>query len=87
MRTILDFHIQPQEKGGYRLEVFERGNTQPLVHSSFDYDLSYMTQFEMNRLEEIRDKPAERFNLLKNFGANLYSKVFTTEVQECWHYV
>ena len=51
MPAILDFHIQPGEKSRYSLQVFERGNSQPLVQTSFDYDLSYVTQFEINRLE------------------------------------
>ena len=78
------FIFNHKEKSDFSLEIFERGNTQPLTKTSFDYDISYMTQFDINRFEAEISKPHERFNHLKDFGTNLYDKVFTTEVKQIW---
>ncbi len=58
MPVTLEFHIKPHKKNNYGLEVFERGSSQPLAQSSFDYDLSYLTQFEINRLDTDAKRPA-----------------------------
>lgn len=60
MPTILDFHIQLHKEGGYSLEIFARCNPKPLAQTTFVYDLSYITQFEINRLECDLKDPAGR---------------------------
>jgi len=79
MVSILDFHIQPDKKDGYGLQIFERGSPQPLLRSSFNYDLSYITQFEINRLEPDRKDPQGRMERIKEFGGKLYDKLFTID--------
>jgi hypothetical protein len=84
MPTILDFHIRPvappargaiseARSEAYQLDVFSRGNTQPLAHATFDYDLSYMTAFELNRLDVDAKDPQGRLERLQAFGAKLYA--------------
>jgi CHAT domain-containing protein/tetratricopeptide (TPR) repeat protein len=84
MPTILDFHLRPTAKESYSLEVFTRGQTPPLATASFDYPLSFMTEFEMSRLDFDGKDPMGRLERLKAFGAKLYSKLFTPEVQQVW---
>ncbi len=84
MPTTLDFHIHLQQKSGYRLEVFERGNSQPLAHGTFDFDLSYMTAFEINRLDVDDKDPQGRLERLREFGAKLHAKLFNAEIQKLW---
>ncbi len=84
MPTTLDFHIHPQQKSGYRLEIFERDNTQPLAHGTFDFDLSYMTAFEINRLDVDDKDPQGRLERLRGFGAKLHAKLFNAEIQKLW---
>jgi len=84
MATILDFQIRPQKKGSYSLEIFERGSSQSLAHSSFDYDISYVTQFEINQLEPDLKDPYGRMERIKEFGKKLYDKLFAGDVQKLW---
>lgn len=84
MPVTLEFHIKPHKKNNYGLEVFERGSSQPLAQSSFDYDLSYLTQFEINRLEPDAKDPQGRMDRLKEFGKKLYDRLFTPEIQKLW---
>jgi len=84
MATILDFQIQPDKNITYSLQIFERGCSQPLARSTFDYDLSYMTQFEINRLEPDPKDPHSRMERIKEFGQKLYDRLFTADVQKLW---
>ena len=84
MPTTLDFHIRSQEQNSFSLEVFARGKTQPLVHTTFDYDLSYMTTFEINRLDVDAKDPQGRWQRLQAFGTKLYEKIFIPEVRKVW---
>ena len=84
MPTTLEFHLQPETNERYRLEVFQRGNTQPLARAVFDYPLSFMTPFEMNRLDVDPKDPAARFSRLQDYGHKLYQKLFTPEIQTLW---
>jgi len=79
MATILDFHIQPDKKDAYGLQIFERGSSQPLLRSCFNYDLSYITQFEINRLEPDRKDPQGRMERIKEFGGKPYDTLFTVD--------
>lgn len=84
MPTILEFHIQPETSERYRLEIFLRGNTQPLGHAAFAYPLSFMTPFEMGRLDVDPKDPEGRFQRLQDYGHTLYQKLFTPEIQTLW---
>jgi hypothetical protein len=84
MSPILDFHICPQSKDNYSLEVFARGNTNPLATATFEYPLSFTTEFEINRLDVDEKDPVGRMERLTEFGAKFYSKLFTPEVQRVW---
>ncbi len=84
MPTTLEFHVQPETSERYRLEVFERGNTQPLARTVFDYPLSFMTPFEMSRLDVDAKDPAGRYSRLQDYGYKLYQKLFTPEMQTLW---
>ena len=84
MPTTLEFHLQPETSERYRLEVFLRSNSQPVAHAAFDYALSFMTQFEMGRLDVDAKDPAARFSRLQEYGHKLYQKLFTSEIQTLW---
>ena len=85
MPTILNFEIRPREKGGYILQILQRGNSQILAEAFFDYDLSYMTEFEIKRLEPDAKDPHGRIERLKAFGTKLHEKLFTPDVLKLWH--
>jgi CHAT domain-containing protein len=84
MPTILDFQIRPRENGDYILQILQRSNSQLLAEASFDYDLSYMTEFEIKRLEFDAKDPYGRLERLKAFGTKLYRKLFTPNVHKLW---
>jgi hypothetical protein len=85
MPVIIDFHLRPHDKKGfYALQIFQRGSSQPLHQALFDYDLSYITQFEINRLEPDEKDPSARLDRIRDFGGKLYKKLFTPDVQKLW---
>ncbi|MBN1349383.1 tetratricopeptide repeat protein [candidate division KSB1 bacterium] len=84
MPTTLDFHIRPKAGKTFHLGIFERGSSQPSAETTFDYDLSYMTEFEISRLESARKDPYERMERLRAFGGKLYQQVFTPEIEKIW---
>ncbi|MHC4559364.1 MAG: tetratricopeptide repeat protein [Planctomycetota bacterium] len=84
MHETLEFHIKPHKKNTYRIEIFERGSSQPLVQSSFNYDLSYLTQYEINSLDINPKDPQGRMDRLKEFGIKLYGRLFTPEIKKLW---
>ena len=82
--TTLDFHIKPTGENAFSLEVFRRDSSQPVARSSFEYDTSYLTQFEINQLEPDPRDPQGRLDRLATFGKRLYDKVFTPPVKQLW---
>ena len=77
MPTVLDFQIRPGKDNKFPVEVFERDSTQPLAGSIFEYDLSFMTDFELSRLDNAPKNPYEHIERRKAFGNKLYRKLFT----------
>jgi tetratricopeptide (TPR) repeat protein len=85
MHTTLDFHIQSSMASSYSLEVFERGSSQPLAQSTFQYDISFLNDFFINQLDfDLRD-PYGRMERLTAFGTKLYSIVFSPVIRQLWH--
>ncbi|MBN1902481.1 CHAT domain-containing protein, partial [Candidatus Sumerlaeota bacterium] len=82
MNTTLDIHIRKKGKKGFLLEFYERNNAQPLGECAFEYDLSFLTEFEVSQLD--RRNPEERLNRMKEFGGKLYQKIFTEDVEKIW---
>ena len=84
MNTTLDFIIRPLDKNTYSLEVFERDNTQPLASASFEYDVSYMTKFEISQLDSDRKDPSGRLCRLQTYGEKLYRILFVPDIRKIW---
>jgi len=84
MMMILDFQIQSTAPERYRLDVFARGQSPPLATAEFDYPLSFLTGFELNRLDFDNKDPVGRFERLQTFGHALYQKLFTADIQRLW---
>ncbi len=84
MHTVLEFHVSPGEESNYTLELFKRGSSQPLIISSFKYDLSYMTDFEVRQLDVSDKDPQGRLDRLQKFGRDLYTRVFTDDLEKIW---
>ncbi len=84
MPTILDFQITPNAKNNLILEIFERDKTQLLAKTTFDYDLSYLTGYEISGLDFDAKDPAARLERIKNFGGKLYQKLFSPEIEKIW---
>lgn len=84
MLNILEFQIEPEKKNNYRLVVLDRGGSQPLAKSSFEYDLSFMTDFEIRQLAPSDKDPQGRLERLKAFGSKLHDKLFSPEIQKIW---
>jgi tetratricopeptide (TPR) repeat protein len=84
MINILDFNIRLKSGDTYSLEVTPRDASRFAVNAEFHYPLSYMTEFEINQLDVSAKDPAARVERLQSFGAKLYGKVFSTEVEKLW---
>ncbi|MDZ7341852.1 MAG: CHAT domain-containing protein, partial [candidate division KSB1 bacterium] len=84
MPIILDFQITPAAKDQFQLELKERGKTQSLAKTTFDYDLSFLTDFEISGLDFDPKDPAARMERLKTFGGKLYKKLFSPEIETIW---
>ncbi len=84
MHTVLEFHVSPGEESSYTLEIFKRGSSQRLIRSSFEYDLSYMTDFEVRQLDVSDKNPQGRLDRLQKFGRDLYTRVFTDDLEKIW---
>jgi len=84
MTTILDFQIRSTTSERYQLKVFERGQSQPLALAAFDYPLSCLTGFELNRLDSDGNDPVGRFERLQDFGRALHQRLFTADIQRIW---
>jgi len=84
MPTVLDFQIRPGKDNRYPVEVFERDGSQPLAGTTFEYDLSFMTDFELSRLDNAPKNPYEHIERRKAFGNKLYRKLFTPDIEKTW---
>ncbi len=84
MPIILDFQIKPKSKNKYSLEVFERDKPQPLATATFDYDLSFLTGYEISQLDFDAKDPAARMERIKKFGGKLYQKLFPPNIEKIW---
>lgn len=84
MATVLDLQIRTGNDDTFQVEVFERGNSQSLASSTFEYDLSFMTDFEISRLDAEPKGPYERLERRKAFGSKLYQKLFTSGIEKTW---
>ncbi len=84
MNVTLDFHISQAKQGRFELEIFARGSSQPLAKAPFEYDLSFMTDFEVSRLDIGKQEPEERLDQLQAFGSKLYQRLFVPQVKEVW---
>lgn len=84
MPSILDFHIRPRDRNNYSVEVFERDTSPPLGTSVLDFDFSYMTDFEIHRLDCSDQDPLLRLKRLEEFGARRYEKLFAPNVDKIW---
>ncbi|MDQ1351994.1 MAG: hypothetical protein QG657_2300 [Acidobacteriota bacterium] len=84
--STLEFHIKAKEGtlNAFTLEVFQRGSSQPLGNTSFDYDLSFLTEYDVSNLDSGNVEPGIRFEKLKRFGMNLYDRLFTKEIGDLW---
>ncbi|MFH1892951.1 MAG: CHAT domain-containing protein, partial [Candidatus Zixiibacteriota bacterium] len=84
MPNTLDFHIELDGDKKYKVTLFKRGSSQPLAHSVFDYDLSFMTGFEIRQLDITDKDPHGRIERLKTFGRKMYDKLFTPDIEKVW---
>ena len=84
--SIVEFHIKAKAgaRNAFTLEVFQRGGSQPLANTSFDYDLSFLTEYDVSNLDSGNVEPGIRFEKLKRFGMNLYDRLFTKEIGDLW---
>jgi len=51
--STVEFHIKAKAgaRNAFTLEVFQRGGSQPLGNTSFDYDLSFLTEYDVSNLD------------------------------------
>jgi tetratricopeptide (TPR) repeat protein len=84
MITILDFHIRPTSEERFNVELFARGQSQPLAATAFDWPVSFFTGYEIDSLDFDDKDPAARLKRLRAFGGKLYQKLFSTEAQKLW---
>ncbi|HEX9971436.1 MAG TPA: CHAT domain-containing protein, partial [bacterium] len=84
MPAILDFQITPSAKNQFTLEIFERDKAQPLAKTTFDYDLSFLTGYEISGLDFDTKDPAARLERIKKFGGKLYQNFFSPEIEKIW---
>jgi tetratricopeptide (TPR) repeat protein len=83
-QTILDFHIRRLDGDSFDVNVLERGQSQSLATSSFDYRLSNLTEYEITRLDFDGRNPQARLDRLHAFGLNLYRTIFSQSIEEIW---
>jgi tetratricopeptide (TPR) repeat protein len=85
MFTILDFQITGTAPENFRLDVCERGESQPIVSAAIEYRLDFMTGFELERLDYDRRNSRGRVEQLRAYGARLYEKLFASpDVRRVW---
>jgi len=72
MVTVLDLLIRPGKDNKFPVEVFERGNSQSLASSTFEYDLSFMKTLACYELiirhSRQRKTPLQPINQQQIFG-------------------
>jgi hypothetical protein len=66
-RTV-EFHIKAKAGAlnAFTLEIFQRGGSQPLGNTSFDYNLSFLTEYDVSNLDSGNVAPGIRFEKLTN---------------------
>jgi tetratricopeptide (TPR) repeat protein len=84
MMNTLDFQVSVGKDEDFLVEVYERGNSELLASSTFGYDVSFMTDFEVSRLDIGSEKPYERMQRLKAFGGKLFRKLFVPDIEKIW---
>src|SRR5690242_12788726 len=84
MITILDFHIRPASEERFQVELFRRGQSQPLAATSFDWPASFFAGYEMSSLDIDDKDPAARLDRLRAFGGKLFQKLFSADAQKHW---
>lgn len=84
--STLEFHIKAKAEAQnmFTLEVFQRGSSQPLANTSFEYDVSFLTAYDVSNLDSGKVEPGIRFEKLKSFGSVLYNRLFTKEIGDVW---
>jgi tetratricopeptide (TPR) repeat protein/CHAT domain-containing protein len=82
--AILDFQIRQIANDQYSVEAFLRGDSQPLATTAFDYRLSSLTDYGIDRLDFDPKDPQSRVERLREFGSQLYRKLFSPEIQKVW---
>lgn len=84
MLTTIDFYIHPISRDQFSLEVFKRGNPNALAQTTFGYDISYITDFEIRRLVVDRRDSYSRLERLEEFGRKLHNMLFCDKIKELW---
>ena len=87
MLTILDFQITRTAQENYHLDVYERGQLQPLAAAAMEYRLDFMAGFGLERLDYDRRNPHGRLELLRAYGMRLYEKLFASPAVGCCPHV
>jgi len=84
--STVEFHIKAkaEAQSAFTLEVFQRGSSQPLANTSFEYDVSFLTEYDVSNLDSGKVEPGIRFEKLKSFGRNLYDRLITKEIGDVW---
>ncbi|MGE5341325.1 MAG: tetratricopeptide repeat protein [Candidatus Omnitrophota bacterium] len=85
MSVTLDVQIKTKTNDAFSVEVYERNSSQPLVGSMFQFDVSFLTAYEVSKLDIGNEHPEKRFQKLQAFGLNLYHKLFTPEIEKVWN--
>ncbi|MCK6623274.1 MAG: tetratricopeptide repeat protein [Calditrichaceae bacterium] len=85
MPRMLDFHLEPQgEAHRYTVKVYPRGDSQLLAQDDFEFPVSFLTGFEISRMDAEGGDPRERLERLTAFGQKLYQKLFTPPIKAAW---
>jgi len=84
MQTVLEFHVQPDDESGYSVSIYERGKTDKLAGTTFEYDTSYIGAHQLRQLDIDKKNPQGRFERLTQFGRQLYDRLFTPEISKIW---
>ena len=82
--TILDFEIEHTGHHGYALTVRDRDTSEVQAKGSFSYEISALENLLLARLNPDLKDPHARLDRLKVFGQELYTRVFTEEVETAW---
>jgi tetratricopeptide (TPR) repeat protein/CHAT domain-containing protein len=81
--TNLDFHFL-KTGDDFRLDLFRRNNSQPLLSTEIKFPSLLLSNYELNQLDFDDRQPAQRVERLRTYGRRLYQTVFTAEVERIW---